>query len=43
MRGSLLWLSSTYTDIEIDTPEVIDEFARRFPRRMKVANIIQDR
>ena len=41
-RLTALTLLHIHRDIEIDIPEVIDEFARRYPRRMKLANILQD-
>lgn len=39
-RLSSLSLLHIHRDIDIDIPEVIDEFARRHPRRMKLANIL---
>ena len=37
-----LTLLHIHRDVEIDVEEVIDEFGRRYPRRMKLANILQD-
>ena len=41
-RLTALTLLHVHRDIEIDAPQVIDEFARRYPRRMKLSNILQD-
>ena len=41
-RLTALTLLHVHRDIEIDVPQVIDEFARRYPRRMKLSNILQD-
>ena len=29
-------------DVEVDFDEVIDDFARKYPRRMQFANILED-
>ena len=31
-----------HRDIDIDIPEILDEFARRHPRRMELTNILAD-
>ena len=41
-RLSALTLLHIHRDIDIDITEVTNEFARRHPRRMKLANILQD-
>ena len=41
-RLSALTLLHTHYDIEIDIPEVIDEFARRYPRRMQLKDIFSN-
>ena len=41
-RLTALTLLYIHRDVEIDIEEVIVEFGRRYPRRMKLANILQD-
>ena len=41
-RLSALTLLHIHRDVDIDIPEMTDEFDRRHPRRMKLANILQD-
>ena len=41
-RLTSLALLHLHRDIDIDIPEVIDEFARRHPRRMELLNILAD-
>ena len=41
-RLTSLALLHLHRDINIDIPEVIDEFARRYPRRMEFLNILND-
>ena len=42
MNVSPLSLLHFHRDIDINTDEIIDEFARRYPRRMQLANILCD-
>ena len=41
-RLSSLSLLHVHKDIDINIDEVIDEFARRHPRQLQLANILSD-
>ena len=41
-RLSSLALLHLHRDIEINIPDIIEEFTRRYPRRMKLSNILSD-
>ena len=41
-RLTALTFLHVHRDIEVNVPQVIDEFARRYPRHMKLSNILQD-
>ena len=40
-RLTALILLHVHRDIEVDIPQVINEFAKRYPKRMKLNNILQ--
>ena len=41
-RLSSLALLHLHRDIEINIPDIIEEFTRRYPRRMKLSNILYE-